>query len=87
MTTFESAARRILSPLSELLQKPLPLVDGQSLEAGQAFAVRMGLPRVAVVCADGRPFAEEERRLIHVDGALTARGEPGHGTTGSGGVH
>jgi diguanylate cyclase (GGDEF)-like protein len=65
MTTFESAAGRILSPLSELLHKPLYLVDGQSPEAGNAFAVRLAIPRVAVVCADGRPFAEEERRLIH----------------------
>jgi len=65
MSTFESAAGRILSSLSELLHKPLYLVDGQSPEAGNGFAVRMSMPRVAVVCADGRPFAEEERRLIH----------------------
>ncbi len=65
MNTFESAAGRILSPLSELLHKPLYLVDGQSPEAGNAFAVRLDIPRVAVVCADGRPFAEDERRLIH----------------------
>jgi diguanylate cyclase (GGDEF)-like protein len=65
MNTFESAAGRILSPLSELLHKPLYLVDGQSPEAGNAFAVRLAMPRVAIVSADGRPFAEEERRLIH----------------------
>src|SRR5258705_7626675 len=65
MQTFESAAGRILSPLSELLHKPLSLVDGQSAEASNAFAVRLDMPRVAVVSADGRPFAEEERRLIH----------------------
>ena len=65
MSTFESAATRILAPLSELLKKPLYLVDGQSPEAGNAFAVRLALPRVAVVSADGKPFTEEERRLIY----------------------
>jgi diguanylate cyclase (GGDEF)-like protein len=65
MNTFESAAGRILSPLSELLQKSLYLVDGQSPEAGNAFAVRLAVPRVAIVSADGSPFAEAERRLIY----------------------
>jgi len=65
MDSFESAAGRILVPLSELLHKPLYLVDGQSPEAGNSFAVRVAVPRVAVVSADGSPFAEEERRLIH----------------------
>lgn len=65
MQTFESAAGRILSPLSELLHKPLYLVDGQSPEAGNAFAVRLDMPRIAIVSADGRPFGEDERRLIH----------------------
>jgi predicted signal transduction protein with EAL and GGDEF domain len=65
MQTFESVAGRILVPLSELLHKPLYLVDGQSPEAGNTFAVRVAVPRVAVVSADGQPFAEEERRLIH----------------------
>ena len=65
MSTFESAVTRILAPLSELLRKPLYLVDGQSPEAGNTFAVRLALPRVAVVSADGKPFTEEERRLIH----------------------
>jgi diguanylate cyclase (GGDEF)-like protein len=64
MGTFESAAARILEPLSELLHKPLYLVDGQSPEAGNAFAIRVAMPRVAVVSADGKPFTEDERRLI-----------------------
>ena len=64
MTSFESAAARILAPLSELLQKPMHLVDGQSPEANNAFAVRLNLPRVAIVAADGKQFAEEQRRLI-----------------------
>ena len=64
MSNFDSAASRILAPLAELLHKPLYLVDGQSAEAGNTFAVRLNVPRVAVVAADGKPFADEERRLI-----------------------
>ena len=64
MTSFESNAARILAPLAELLHKPLYLVDGQSAEAGHSFAVRLHVPRVAVVAADGKPFSDEERRLI-----------------------
>ena len=64
MTSFESSAARILAPLAELLHKPLYLVDGQSAEAGNSFAVRLPVPRVAVVAADGKPFSDEERRLI-----------------------
>jgi diguanylate cyclase (GGDEF)-like protein len=63
-TTLESAAARILAPLSELLHKPLYLVDSQSPEAGSGFSVRLQVPRLAVVAADGKPFADEERRLI-----------------------
>jgi diguanylate cyclase (GGDEF)-like protein len=64
MNSFESAVARILSPVSELLQKPLSLVDAQSPEARNAFAVRLDVPRVAVVSGDGTPFSEHERRLI-----------------------
>ena len=64
MSTFESAAARILEPLSELLHKPMYLVDGQSPEAGNAFAIRVAQPRVAIVSADGTPFTEEERKLV-----------------------
>jgi diguanylate cyclase (GGDEF)-like protein len=65
MQTFESAAGRILAPLSELLRRPLHLVDHQSPEAGKSFAVRLASPRIAVVSSDGTPFAEAERRIIH----------------------
>jgi diguanylate cyclase (GGDEF)-like protein len=65
MPTFESAATRILAPLSELLQKPLSLADNSSAEARGMFAVRLALPRVSVVSTDGRPFADAERRVIH----------------------
>jgi diguanylate cyclase (GGDEF)-like protein len=64
MESFESAAKRILAPLSELLQKPLHLVDSRSEGTSQGFAVRLALPRVSVVSADGQPFAETERRVI-----------------------
>lgn len=65
MTDHASAAARILSPLSALLHKPLYLVDTNSAEAANAFAIRLAMPRVAIVAADGTPFTEDERRLVH----------------------
>jgi diguanylate cyclase (GGDEF)-like protein len=64
MNSFESAVARILAPVSELLKRPLSVVDAQSPEARNAFAVRLDVPRVAVVSADGAPFGEHERQLI-----------------------
>lgn len=64
MQSFESVAARILEPLSELLHKPLSLVDGQSPEACNAFAIRLSMPRVAIVATDGNPFTDGERRII-----------------------
>jgi diguanylate cyclase (GGDEF)-like protein len=64
MHPFESAAGRILVPLSELLRRPLHLVDSQSSEAGKSFAVRFTSPRVAIVSSDGATFSDIERRLI-----------------------
>jgi diguanylate cyclase (GGDEF)-like protein len=64
MSNFESAVARILAPLSAILRRPMQLVDGQSPEAGNAFAVRLNVPRVAIVAQDGKPFSDEERRLI-----------------------
>jgi diguanylate cyclase (GGDEF)-like protein len=64
MQTFESVAARILEPISELLRKPLALVDGQSSQVGGAFAIRLSSPRVAIVSTDEIPFSEGERRLI-----------------------
>ncbi|HEX8619850.1 MAG TPA: GGDEF domain-containing protein [Thermoanaerobaculia bacterium] len=64
MNSFESAVARILAPLSELLSRPLSLVDADSPEARNAFAVRLDVPRLAVVAADGSPFSERERRLV-----------------------
>ena len=65
MQTFESAATRILAPLSELLHRPLQLADSHASEHGHAFAIRLAMPRVSVVATDGRPFTENERRVIH----------------------
>ena len=75
MQTFESAAARILEPISELLHKPLALVEGHSPQ-GNAFAIRLSAPRVAIVSTDGTPFTESERRLIdEVFGVLRMVGE------------
>lgn len=64
MQTFESAATRILAPLSELLHRRLQVVDSHTSEQGHAFAVRLPMPRVSVIANDGRPFADAERHLI-----------------------
>lgn len=65
MGIVESAAARLIVPLSALLQKPLCLVDGRSPEASQSFAIRFTVPRLCIVSADGSSFAETERRLIN----------------------
>jgi len=76
MQMFESVAARILEPISQLLQKPLSLVDGQSPEARNAFAIRLSTPRVAIVSTDGKPFTDIERRLIdEVFGLMRTMGE------------
>jgi len=73
---FESVAARILEPLSQLLQKPLSLVDGQSPEARNAFAIRLSAPRVAIVSTEGKPFTDLERRLIdELFGVVRTAGE------------
>jgi diguanylate cyclase (GGDEF)-like protein len=64
MGTVESAAARVIQPLSALLQRPLCLVDGHSTEATGAFALRFSSPRLCVVSADGRPFSDAERQLL-----------------------
>src|ERR1044071_4592854 len=64
MNSFESAVARILVPVSELLRRPLSLVDAQSPEVRNGFAVRLDMPRVAVVAGDNAPFNDTERRLI-----------------------
>lgn len=61
---FELAAVRILNPLSELLGRPLKLVDASSAEAANPAAIRLTAPRVAVVSADGAVFSEFEQRMV-----------------------
>lgn len=61
MNTLDAAAARILSPLSELLQRPLQLAQS---ETGNSFAIRTGIPRVSVVATDGRSFNDAERQLV-----------------------
>jgi diguanylate cyclase (GGDEF)-like protein len=65
MTTVEAATARIIAPLSAMMRKPLCLVDGQSPEASQSFAIRFSVPRLCIVSADGTPFADDERRLLN----------------------
>ena len=64
MSLFESAATRILPALSEMLDRPLQIADGHSPEAANTFALRMSVPRIAIVAPDGKPFAPTERRLL-----------------------
>ncbi|MFZ2493126.1 MAG: GGDEF domain-containing protein [Thermoanaerobaculia bacterium] len=61
---LELAALRILNPLSELLRRPLKLVDASSPEAASPAAVRLTAPRIAVVSEDGASFSEFERRIV-----------------------
>ena len=64
MNTFTSAAARIVGSMSELLRKPLEIADPQSADGGGAFAIRLAIPRIAIVSVDGTPFTADERRLV-----------------------
>jgi len=75
MTIVDSAAGRILSPLSALIQKPLAVVAGQSPETAHQFAVRVEAPRLTVISKDRRPFTEAERELLHQVFALIRQAE------------
>lgn len=77
MTIVDSAAGRILSPLSELLRKPLSIVPGQAPETGNPFAVRVLSPRLTVVSRDGHPFNDSERALLHEVFGLIRQAEEG----------
>ena len=65
MSIVESAAARILPPLSALLQRPLTLASGDKAASSQTFAVRSASPRISVVAGDGKPFNGEERQLLN----------------------
>jgi diguanylate cyclase (GGDEF)-like protein len=63
MTNPQAAVSRILTALSAVIEKPVSLVDAQSPEAGQ-FAIRLSVPRLAIVSTDDKPFSEPERKLV-----------------------
>lgn len=65
MSIVESAAARILPPLSTLLQRPLTLASGDKAASSQTFAVRSSSPRISVIAGDGKPFNGEERQLLN----------------------
>lgn len=65
MSIVESAAARILPPLSNLLQRPLSLASGNGGEMSHTFAVRSTSPRVSIVAGDGKPFNGDERQLLN----------------------
>ncbi|HEX6641983.1 MAG TPA: GGDEF domain-containing protein [Thermoanaerobaculia bacterium] len=46
------------------MHKPLSVIEGHSAQSGNAYAVRLSTPRVAIVANDGSPFTDSERRLI-----------------------
>ena len=64
MSVNDPAAARVLEPLSELLRKPLSLIDAASPQAGRNPAVRIS-GGLAIVAEEGVALREEERRLIH----------------------
>jgi diguanylate cyclase (GGDEF)-like protein len=65
MSIVESAAARILPPLSALLQRPLTLTSERSGESSHAFAVRSSSSRMSIVADDGKPFNGSERQLMN----------------------
>jgi diguanylate cyclase (GGDEF)-like protein len=65
MSIVESAAARILPPLSTLLQRPLSLASAATGDRSQAFAVRSSSPGLSIVAGDGKPFDTNERQLLN----------------------
>ncbi len=65
MSIVESAAARILPPLSALLQRPLSLASERSGEASHDFAIRSSSSRMSIVAGDGMPFSGSERQLMN----------------------
>jgi diguanylate cyclase (GGDEF)-like protein len=61
MQTLDSAATRVLAPLSTLLQRPLEITDDH---ATTSFAIRLPAPRMSIVARDEKPFSETERELV-----------------------
>lgn len=64
MGIIDSTAAHVLPSLSSLLGRELRLVAGDSPELSAGQTVRLPLPRMSVVAGDGRPFGDNERRMI-----------------------
>ena len=64
MSNVDSAAARILGPLSALLHKPLTITDASSPADGAA-SIHLPASQVALRSDDGRPFTDVEREFVH----------------------
>lgn len=64
MNVIDPGAERVLEPLSDLLGKPLSLVDASSPEAGGGAAAIRVAGGLAVVAETGVAFADGERRVV-----------------------
>jgi diguanylate cyclase (GGDEF)-like protein len=64
MSNPQPAVPRILTALSAMMDKRLSLADAQSPEAAQSFAIRLAVPRLAVISLDGKPFTEAEHAIV-----------------------
>ncbi|HYM60081.1 MAG TPA: GGDEF domain-containing protein [Thermoanaerobaculia bacterium] len=65
MSIVDSAAARILTPLSALLQKPLAISDDPSVDVVAPSSVRVSSPSISIRAQDGQPFSETERQFLH----------------------
>jgi diguanylate cyclase (GGDEF)-like protein len=64
MSNVDSAATRILAPLSALLQKPLTIDDASSPAFG-AEVIHLPSSDRMLRCADGRAFTDVEREFVY----------------------
>jgi diguanylate cyclase (GGDEF)-like protein len=64
MSNPQPAVPRILTALSAMMDKRLSLADSQSPDAGQSHAIRLSVPRIAIVSVDGKPFTDAERTVV-----------------------
>ena len=63
MSVIDPLATRVLEPLSELLQKPLSIVDANSPDARRGTSVRLG-GGISITAGNGAVLEDGERRLI-----------------------
>jgi diguanylate cyclase (GGDEF)-like protein len=64
MSNVDSAAARILGPLSALLHKSLTITDASSPADG-GTSIHLPASQVMLRCEDGRPFTDVEREFVH----------------------